>query len=215
MPAGTDPTAPKATMAFAGTGTTGPGRVSRAALARCRSMFPFAVFMTDQTPLKLGCPPMRSIAPLAGVLWAAAGGAAWLWLSAATEPVKVTRAHNLIFLFRTPPQFATPLRLQRISVCNATQLFADSLFFVRIRTVFRRARAARSHEYLTAIGECDIASVGLAGRTAARVLGTVTANDDQLTRFQRIARQALAQQRVGCARLDHPLLIDPVRGHDH
>src|ERR1700760_2062581 len=75
MPAGTEPPAPKATMAFAGTGTTGPGRNSRAALARCGSMSQLAVFITDQTPLKLGWPPTRSIAP-AGLLCAAAAGAA-------------------------------------------------------------------------------------------------------------------------------------------
>src|SRR6202050_1859265 len=98
MPAGTDPTAPKATMALAGTGTTGPGRSSSAALARCGSMFQLAVFMTDQTPLKLGCPPTRSIAPLAGVLCAAVVGAAKLWVSAATDPVNVTRAHTFVFL---------------------------------------------------------------------------------------------------------------------
>src|SRR5882757_401536 len=111
MPAGTEPTAPRATIALAGTGTTGPARNSSAALARCGSISQLAVFITDQIPLRLGCPATRSIAPPVGVLWTAAGGAALgaavgaakLWVSAATDPVRVTRANTLIFLFRTSP----------------------------------------------------------------------------------------------------------------
>jgi hypothetical protein len=103
MPAGTEPTAPNATIALAGTGTTGPARSSSAALARCGSTSQLAVFITDQTPLKLGCPATRSIAPLLGALWAAAVGAAKTGVSAATDPVKLTRANTLIFLFRTSP----------------------------------------------------------------------------------------------------------------
>jgi len=38
-------------------------------------MFQFALFMTDQTPLKFGWPPTRSIVPLAA-LWAAVFGSA-------------------------------------------------------------------------------------------------------------------------------------------
>src|SRR3974390_438726 len=110
MPAGTAPTAPSATTPLAGTGPTGPGRNSSAAAARCGSIFQFAVFITDQTPLKLGWPPTRSIAPPAVALWvaavgawAAAVGAALLAVSVAIDPSNPKRANTFIFLFRTFP----------------------------------------------------------------------------------------------------------------
>src|SRR5689334_12160010 len=56
-PAGTEPTAPKATTSFAGTGPKGPGRNANAARAACGSISQLAVFITSQTPLMSGCPP--------------------------------------------------------------------------------------------------------------------------------------------------------------
>src|ERR1700690_613925 len=117
---------------------------------------------------------------------------------AATDPATVTSANIFIFLFRNFPLVATTPECSR------------QLFLVWIRTVFRCTGSARTHEYFVAVQEGDIAAIRLAGRTAARVLGAVAADNDDFAHFQRIAREALAQQRIGCACLDHPLLRDAV-----
>src|ERR1700730_2473054 len=177
IPAGTEPTAPKATMALAGTGTTGPGRSSSAARAKCGSMSQLALFITCQTPLKFGCPLTRGIAAVvvAALCAATAGaGAASLCVSATAEAIKAINAGSIVLLFRTPPPV------------YSSYLFRPAkLLFIGIRAILRCAGAARAHEYLASIEESDIAAVCLAGGMAARILRTITAHDDLLAGLQR------------------------------
>src|SRR5271167_198853 len=126
-------------------------------------------------------------------------------VSSTTDAVKVNSANTLIFLFRNFPQVSRRRK-------STSRYF---LFLVWIGAVLRCARTARAHEYLAAIRECHVAAVGFAGRAATRVLGSITADDDYLAGLQRVAREPFAQQRVGRASLDHPLLSNAVGNHVH